>query len=170
MRYETLTKAEEDPSGTAALLLDAAEEVFAEHGYGAASTREIARRAGVPFGALHYHWGSKQQLRQAVHARAIERFKDTIGRGLAVGHIGGAAIDTLVDVVDAGTLCREHFLLDSANRQHIAAEGNLACHRGQRTNLLACQQRHQCGHNCYAGRRTIFWNCARRNVNVDVMV
>ena len=97
MRYETLTKAEEDPTGTAALLLDAAEEVFAEHGYGAASTREIARRAGVPFGALHYHWGSKQQLRQAVHARAIERFKDTIGRGLAVGHTGGAAIDTLVD-------------------------------------------------------------------------
>ena len=62
MRYETLTKAEEDPTGTAALLLDAAEEVFANYGYGAASTR-----------------------------------KDTIGRGLAVGHTGGAAIDTLVD-------------------------------------------------------------------------
>src|SRR2546422_969042 len=52
MRLEALDKAREDPRGTPARILDAAEDVFAEQGYGAASTREMARRAGVPFGAL----------------------------------------------------------------------------------------------------------------------
>ena len=73
MRQEVLDKARDDPHGTPARLLDAAEEVFAEGGYAGAATREIARRAGVPFGALHYHWGSKRQLWEAVFKRLGER-------------------------------------------------------------------------------------------------
>src|ERR1700757_1496808 len=97
MRYETLTKAEEDPSGTAALLLDAAEEVFAEHGYGAASTREIARRAGVPFGALHYHWGSKRHLWDAVFRRLADHTRATIVGSVRPGRTPGEVLDHLVD-------------------------------------------------------------------------
>jgi len=73
MRQEVLDKARDDPHGTPARLLAAAEEVFAEGGYAGAATREIARRAGVPFGALHYHWGSKRQLWEAVFKRLGER-------------------------------------------------------------------------------------------------
>ena len=43
-------------------LLDAAAQVFAAHGYGAASVNEIARTAGVSVGALYTHFESKQEL------------------------------------------------------------------------------------------------------------
>src|SRR5439155_5649321 len=69
MRQEVLDKAREDPRGTPARILDAAEDVFAAEGYAGASMRDIARRAEVPFGALHYHWGSKKQLWEAVFTR-----------------------------------------------------------------------------------------------------
>jgi AcrR family transcriptional regulator len=97
MRRETLDKAREDPRGTAARILDAAEDVFAEQGYGAASTREMARRAEVPFGALHYHWGSKKQLWEAVFKRLGDRTRDTILRNLRPGNTRRDLADNLVD-------------------------------------------------------------------------
>jgi len=97
MRQEALDKAREDPRGTPARILDAAEDVFAEQGYGAASTREIARRAGVPFGGLHYHWGSKKQLWEAVFTRLAERTRDTLVRNLRPGNTRRELIDHLVD-------------------------------------------------------------------------
>ncbi len=97
MRQEALDKAREDPRGTPARILDAAEDVFAEQGYGAASTREMARRAGVPFGALHYHWGSKQQLWEAVFKRLGERTRETIMRNLRPGTTRRELADNLVD-------------------------------------------------------------------------
>src|SRR5437762_11520184 len=97
MRQEALDKAREDPSGTPARILDAAEDVFAEQGYGAASTREMARRAGVPFGALHYHWGSKRQLWEAVFKRLGERTRDTLMRTLVPGRTPGETLDNLTD-------------------------------------------------------------------------
>lgn len=97
MRTEVLAKAEEDPRGTPARLLDAAEEVFAEQGYGAASTREMARRARVPFGAVHYHWGSKRQLWEAVFKRLADRTRDTLLRNLVPGQTAGETFDNLTD-------------------------------------------------------------------------
>lgn len=47
-------------------LLQAASEVFAEVGYRAATTREIARRAEVNLAAIHYHFGDKASLYRAV--------------------------------------------------------------------------------------------------------
>jgi AcrR family transcriptional regulator len=97
MRTDVLLKAIEDPRGTAAKILDAAEHAFAENGYAGTSTREIARRAGVPFGALHYHWGSKKQLWEAVFRRLADRTRDTIIRNFAPGRTLGDVIDNLVD-------------------------------------------------------------------------
>lgn len=47
-------------------ILRVALDVFAEYGYDGTSTREICKRAGVNGAALNYHWGSKEQLWQAV--------------------------------------------------------------------------------------------------------
>src|SRR2546427_3530863 len=97
MRQEVLDKAREDPRGTPARILDAAEDVFAAEGYAGASMRDIARRADVPFGALHYHWGSKKQLWEAVFARLGDRTRDTIMRNLKPGNTAAELIDNLVD-------------------------------------------------------------------------
>jgi AcrR family transcriptional regulator len=48
-------------------LLDAARDLFSEHGFGNTATRQIAARAGIPEAALYRHFGSKAGLfREAV--------------------------------------------------------------------------------------------------------
>jgi AcrR family transcriptional regulator len=43
-------------------LLDAAEQVFADKGFKAASVREICKRAGANIAAVNYYFGDKQRL------------------------------------------------------------------------------------------------------------
>lgn len=43
-------------------LLEAAGPVFAEHGYRAATVREICLRAGANVASIHYHFGDKEKL------------------------------------------------------------------------------------------------------------
>ena len=54
-------------------LLDAAESLFAERGFSAVSTRDIADRAGVNLGSIQYHFGSKSQLFIATVHRLMSR-------------------------------------------------------------------------------------------------
>ncbi len=56
---------------TKTLILDAAEQAFADLGFGAASLRHIIGEAGVNLAAVHYHFGSKDTLAGAVFARRI---------------------------------------------------------------------------------------------------
>jgi TetR/AcrR family transcriptional regulator len=55
-------------------ILDAAERLFAERGYSAASMREIARAAKTSQALLHHHFGTKAKLYEAVKHRFTERF------------------------------------------------------------------------------------------------
>src|ERR1700679_3759938 len=50
-------------------LLDTAERMFAEQGYGAVSLRQIIADAEVNLAAIHYHFGSKQELLDEVIMR-----------------------------------------------------------------------------------------------------
>ena len=51
--------------GTARALIEAAIEIFGNAGYAAASTREIAAKAGTNVASIAYHFGGKEGLRLA---------------------------------------------------------------------------------------------------------
>ena len=63
------------PGERPAQLIDAALEVFSEHGFAAAKLDEIARRAGVSKGTIYLYFTGKEDLFKAV-------VKDTIGAQL----------------------------------------------------------------------------------------
>jgi AcrR family transcriptional regulator len=57
-------------------LLRAALQVFAERGYEAATIREICGRAGANVAAVHYHFGDKRKLYQAIYATLFETLRE----------------------------------------------------------------------------------------------
>jgi AcrR family transcriptional regulator len=57
---------------TTTAILDAAEGLFATHGYDATSIRQITRHAGVNVAAVHYHFGDKPAVLRAVTSRIVE--------------------------------------------------------------------------------------------------
>ena len=56
--------------------MDTAVRVFAEQGYGGASLRHIIAEAGVNLAAIHYHFGSKEELLDAVIAQKLKPVND----------------------------------------------------------------------------------------------
>jgi AcrR family transcriptional regulator len=61
-----------DAGDTKRRILDAAEELFMEHGFEATSLRLITTAAGVNLAAANYHFGSKEELFQAVFTRRLD--------------------------------------------------------------------------------------------------
>jgi AcrR family transcriptional regulator len=51
-----------ETSSTKQKILDSAERLIAEQGYSATSLRQIIAAAGVNLAAIHYHFGSKEEL------------------------------------------------------------------------------------------------------------
>jgi AcrR family transcriptional regulator len=59
-------------ASTKSRILDAAEQLFMEHGFEATSLRSLTAAAGVNLAAVHYHFGSKEELFQAVLTRRLD--------------------------------------------------------------------------------------------------
>lgn len=88
---------------TRAALIAAGRSLFAERGYAAVSTTEIAAAADVTRGALYHHFVDKRALFQAVHESLEAELVERIGAGIASGEPPASAIEFLA----AGT---EQFL------------------------------------------------------------
>lgn len=54
------------------LILDAAEQLFSKHGFYGVTIREVAREAGVDTALVHYYFGAKRELFDAVFLRRAE--------------------------------------------------------------------------------------------------
>jgi AcrR family transcriptional regulator len=54
------------------VILDAAEQLFAGHGFYGVTTRQVAAEAGVDTALIHYYFGSKRDLFDAVFSRRAE--------------------------------------------------------------------------------------------------
>jgi AcrR family transcriptional regulator len=59
-------------------MLDAAEDLLYEVGYAGVSTRAVAEAAGVKHGAVHYYFGSMEELL----TQTLERFVDRLAEAL----------------------------------------------------------------------------------------
>jgi TetR/AcrR family transcriptional regulator len=63
-----------DPEATRAALLDAAEEIFLQKGFGNTSLSEIAKRAGITKSLIHHYFGSKEGLWREVKTRRFMHY------------------------------------------------------------------------------------------------
>ena len=54
------------------VILDAAEGLFARHGFYGVTTRQVAAEAGVDTALIHYYFGAKRELFDAVFLRRAE--------------------------------------------------------------------------------------------------
>ncbi len=63
-----------DPTSadTKTRILDAAEQLFMEHGFEATSLRQLTTAAGVNLAAVNYHFGTKEVLFEAVLTRRLD--------------------------------------------------------------------------------------------------
>ena len=57
---------------TKSRILDVAEQLFMEHGFEATSLRQLTSSAGVNLAAVNYHFGTKEELFQAVLTRRLD--------------------------------------------------------------------------------------------------
>jgi AcrR family transcriptional regulator len=71
------------PATRADLIRAAARRHFAEHGYDAASMREIAADAGITIATLYFHCATKEQLLFDVLDRAMDRLTAAVNAALA---------------------------------------------------------------------------------------
>lgn len=69
---------------TKARILDAAELLFAEHGFKDTSLRTITSKAGVNLASVNYHYGDKKTLVRAVLGRYLEAFMPALQSELEV--------------------------------------------------------------------------------------
>jgi AcrR family transcriptional regulator len=60
-------------SSTKERLLQVAQDLFAQKGFHAASTREITQRANTNVASLYFHWRSKENLYLAVYRRLFQQ-------------------------------------------------------------------------------------------------
>lgn len=69
MAYQRTKKVEQRLAARELAILDAARQVFAEHGYHGSTMREIASRAGVATGTLYLYFANKEALYVALLER-----------------------------------------------------------------------------------------------------
>jgi AcrR family transcriptional regulator len=65
-------RAVKPPHETRTRILDAAEELFMQHGFEGTSMRLLTAKAGVNLAAVNYHFGSKHALIEAVFRRRLD--------------------------------------------------------------------------------------------------
>ena len=65
-------RAVKPPHETRTRILDAAEELFMQHGFEGTSMRQLTARAGVNLAAVNYHFGSKHALIEALFRRRLD--------------------------------------------------------------------------------------------------
>jgi AcrR family transcriptional regulator len=101
-------------------LLEVAGQLFSERGVDAVSLRELARAAGVTAAMVHYYFGDKQGLYEALLERALSRVLARVREIVA-----GEGFDEIADFlrVVVGALSSERWIPSLVIREVIADTG-----------------------------------------------
>lgn len=81
-------------------ILDAAEELFSRHGFYGVTVRQVASEAGVDTALIHYYFGAKRQLFDAVFARRAEilnRARLEAMRAYQTAHPGEMRVEGVIE-------------------------------------------------------------------------
>lgn len=96
-------------------ILDAAEGLFAVHGFDGVSIRQITKAAGVNVAAVHYHFGSKEAVLRGVTDRVAGPINDR-REELLRKVTSGEAVPELEDLLDAFIRADIEILLELQGR------------------------------------------------------
>ena len=77
-----------DPEATRSAILDAAETLFLEKGFGQTALSSIARQAGVTKSLIHHHFGSKEKLWDEVKVRRFAEYAEQQAAIIGQGDVG----------------------------------------------------------------------------------
>src|SRR5260221_11526531 len=100
------------PHETRTRILDAAEELFMQHGFEGTSMRLLTAKASANLAAVNYHFGSKDALIEAVFRRRLDPMntsriaeldrmeKETGGRALSPQQIIGAFVGASLRMIE----------------------------------------------------------------------
>jgi len=80
-------------------MLAAAVECILEEGYYRASSNRIAQRAGVTWGVIQYHFGTREQLLLAVARQGAEELVQLLTDAEIAGDTVEERLDSLADVI-----------------------------------------------------------------------
>lgn len=81
------------------VILDAAEGLFARHGFYGVTTRQVAAEAGVDTALIHYYFGAKRELFDAVFLRRAEILNQERSDSLAAyeaAHPGAMTVEGII--------------------------------------------------------------------------
>lgn len=84
---------------TRARVVDAAIACILDEGFYRASSNKIAKRAGVTWGVIQYHFGSREALMVAVHERALEELDRCLADAVVTGDTIEARLAAFVDAL-----------------------------------------------------------------------
>lgn len=106
-------------------VLDAALELFVEHGYFGTSVHDIVRASQVSIGSIYHHFGDKEGVARALYQAQAERMEGAIA-GVAARH--ATARERCRGIIELLFALTEHepkameFMLHAKHREFIPSE------------------------------------------------
>ncbi|MCJ7652399.1 MAG: TetR/AcrR family transcriptional regulator [Actinobacteria bacterium] len=104
-------------------ILEVADSLFAEVGYDAATTREIAERSGVNKALIHYHFGSKEGLLDSILEMYYMELTSVLGDAIQSGgnfhERTRRLIDAYTDFLDEHRNFTRTVLREASGGRHV---------------------------------------------------
>lgn len=115
-------------AGVIARACQAGADLFAEHGYGETTTRQLSAAIGVTNGTFYHHFASKEDLLRQVCEGALEQIISEVQRAVA-------AADDPIDALEA--LVRTHLsVIANSRNAHVVMLAELRSLRGTNRDVV----------------------------------